>query len=144
MKCAPMKRKKGCNAKVVIVCPPKRKKRAKKKARPRQKRKRKLHVTIIPSIQRYFTLAEADIALTTGKTLYASQFVNDAGEAISRFAEHGRSGYYNLYINSTLQSSQLYTIDANTLVIFPTGQIIKENTPIILESVAFAAEINRS
>lgn len=98
-------------------------------------------VSVIPNVQRYFSITESDIPMTTSRTFPASQFVNDAGDPVSQFADHGRNGYFNLFINAVLQEGQLYSVNSNTLTIQSTGQTIKADTPIILESVGFTTEI---
>jgi len=92
-------------------------------------------------VKRYFCQAPEDISLTGGSLeLRPGQFSDDAGEPAARFADFGRDGYFNLYVNGVLQEGNLFKANADKLTIVATGQRILKGTPIILESVGFRVE----
>lgn len=101
--------------------------------------KKSTQCTIVkPMVRRYFFVCPHNIALVnTPYTLDADQFVDDQGEAIQVFHMYGSSGYTNLFINGVMQGGSFYEISKNSLQLNPTGQIILEGTPIIIESIGF-------
>ncbi|HEY2492785.1 MAG TPA: DUF4183 domain-containing protein [Paenibacillus sp.] len=97
-------------------------------------------IVILPTVKRYFWIADSDINLESEKIIHAHQFINDSGESADQIINFGSSGYINLYINAVLQEGELYTVSPKDLTIKPTGQTIVSGTPIILESVGFVAQ----
>jgi len=98
-------------------------------------------VTVRPIVQRFFMLPPADLVLTEERRLGAGSFMDDRGEPAERFPDFGESGYYNLFVNGVLQEGALYRVSPEALTIVPTGQTIGAGTPIVLESVGFAASV---
>ncbi|SFJ24024.1 protein of unknown function [Paenibacillus sp. UNC496MF] len=96
-------------------------------------------IRVIPDIRRYFYAAPAEIGFAEAVAFPAADFVNDAGEPVSSFADFGQSGYYNLYLNGVVQQGQAYHAAPEGLTIYETGQTVAAGTPIILETVGFQA-----
>ncbi|SDO16404.1 protein of unknown function [Paenibacillus sp. yr247] len=94
---------------------------------------------IIPTDQRYFYITTSDIQ--TPVAIPANQFTNDNGTLTTTFANLGQNSYSNLYINGILQEGSLYTLNVGTLTINLNSSTIYTGTPIILEIVAFSAQI---
>jgi len=69
-------------------------------------------------------------------------FVDDRGEKAREFPEYAQEGYFNLYVNGVMQEGQLYRVDRRSVTVGATGQTILAGTPIILESVGFAAIVS--
>lgn len=95
-------------------------------------------IIVKPMVRRYFFVCPHNIALVeTPYTLDADLFVDDQGEAIQSFRTYGSSGYTNLFINGVMQGSGFYKVSASSLQLNPTGQLILEGTPIIIEAIGF-------
>ena len=95
-------------------------------------------IYVKPTVKRYFFVCPQNIALMeTPYILEAGQFVNDHGNAVVAFRTFGSSGYTNLYINGVMQGSALYQVNSKSLALNPTGEMIYEGTPIIIEAIGF-------
>jgi hypothetical protein len=94
---------------------------------------------ILPTAQRYFYIANSDIALPT--VIPANQFTNDDGESIVEFSDFDQNSYTNLYINGIMQAGSSYSISTNALIINDDQATIFAGTPIILETVRFSVQI---
>ncbi|MFJ7952761.1 DUF4183 domain-containing protein [Lysinibacillus sp. NPDC096418] len=99
-------------------------------------------ITILPTVNRYFHIADANLNLTNGATFTANLFFNDYGNNITEFMIFSPNGYVNLYINGMMQESGVYNITTNTLTFIPQNATIYKNTPIIIESLGFTAKLN--
>ncbi len=111
-----------------------------KTASPENKKLLRSPITILPTVKRFFWVADSNIKLESELVIQAHQFVNDAGESANELISFGASGYTNLFINAVLQEGELYNISPQNLTIQPTGQTIISGTPIIIESVGFVAQ----
>lgn len=98
-------------------------------------------ISIIPTVKRYFYVPVANINLTNGTTIPATQFYNDDGSPTTEFMSFSPNGYADLYINAVIQEGGMYTVNTSTLTISPSNSIIYRGTPIILELLTFSAEI---
>ncbi len=99
-------------------------------------------VRIIPTVKRYFYVATANIVLTNGATIPATQFTNDDGSPTTEFMSFSPNGYADLFINAVMQEGGMYVVNTNSLTINPTTGTIFRGTPIILELLTFSAELS--
>lgn len=97
-------------------------------------------ITIIPTINRYFYIPQSTINLSNGATIPANLFYDDNDNQIEEFMTFSPNGYLNLYINGVIQEGGFYQVNSNTLKINPAAGVIFAGTPIIVESLGFAAE----
>lgn len=81
------------------------------------------------------------MALSEGTAIDAGQFVDDSGEKVGEFADFGREGFMNVYVNGVLQEGGMYQVTPHAISFAATGQTIAGGTPIVIESVGFAAEL---
>jgi hypothetical protein len=102
-----------------------------------------LPISIKPIVQRYFYIPPDDINLAEGTVIFSNQFIDDNGEPVHELADFGQAGYFNLFINGVLQEGKLFGVTSETLTIAPTEQNISRGTPIIIESIGFAAECGK-
>lgn len=93
---------------------------------------------VIPTVNRYFYVAESPINLTNGATLSATNFTDDTGNPVSAFTLYSPNGYVNLYVNGVMQQGNMYAVDNNTLTITPDGSTIAQGTPLVIESIGFS------
>ena len=93
---------------------------------------------IIPTINRYFYIATANIILTNGATLPANLFSDDNGNPVTEFEVFSPNGYANLYINAVMQMGGVNTITPEALILGPRTGTIFARTPIIIESLGFS------
>jgi len=63
-------------------------------------------ISIIPTVQRYFYVPVANINLTNGTTIPATQFYNDDGSPTTEFMSFSPNGYADLYINAVIQEGE--------------------------------------
>jgi hypothetical protein len=98
--------------------------------------------SIIPTINRYFYIAQRNIDVTNGATIPANLFSDDNGNPISEFMIFSPNGYVNLHINGVIQEGGLFEVNSTTLTINPTPGRISAGTAIIIESLGFSAEKN--
>ncbi|WP_051029601.1 DUF4183 domain-containing protein [Brevibacillus massiliensis] len=99
-------------------------------------------ISIVPSVQRYFYIADEDIELTSPAVLAAEQFTNDAGETVSEFTGLGQYSYYNLYVNGIMQEGRMYGLTPEALIMSASGDKIYSGTSIIIETIQFSVEIS--
>lgn len=93
-------------------------------------------IVLSPDIENFFYLFDpGDVDETTGLTIEAADFVDDAGDPITSITEATTdNGYYQLFINGVLQQEGLYTVTTANVTI-PTitdSTSIPENAPITL------------
>ena len=98
-------------------------------------------ISIIPTVKRYFYVPVANINLTNGTTILATQFYNDDGSPTIEFMSFSPNGYSDLYINAVMQEGGMYIVHTNSLTINPANAIIYARTPIILEILTFSANL---
>jgi hypothetical protein len=97
------------------------------------------HVISMLTANRYFYVANADIALPT--IIPANQFTNDDGESVAEFTDFDQSGFANLFINGIMQVGSTYSVSTNALTIRHDQDTLFAGTPIILETVRFSVQI---
>lgn len=97
--------------------------------------------SIIPTVKRYFYVPVANINVTNGVTIPASQFYNDDGSPVTEFMSFSPNGYANLYINALIQEGGMYIVSTDALKISPSNSIIYAGTPIIVELLSFSAKL---
>lgn len=96
-------------------------------------------ITIIPTVKRYFYIAESTVSITGGFTIPATKFFNDDGSPTTDFMSFDPNGYANLYVNAVIQEGGMYVVQSNSLVIQPANSTIYRGTPIIIEILIFTA-----
>lgn len=96
-------------------------------------------ITIVPSVNRYYYIAESDLFSSDPITISASAFVNDSGNSPNVFEDLRMNSYTSLFINGILQIDQSYSVSPNKLTLYTEGTTIYEGTPIILEIIHFSA-----
>jgi hypothetical protein len=99
-------------------------------------------ITILPSANRYYYIAESDLSSSDPIIIPANSFKDDSGNPISSFSGLGPNSYTNLFINGILQMGQIYSITSNALTLNTEGSTIYEGTPIIVEIVQFSSSVS--
>ncbi|GFZ30840.1 hypothetical protein CSC2_13660 [Clostridium zeae] len=99
-------------------------------------------ITIIPSANRYYYIAESDLSSPDPIIIPANSFKDDSGNPISSFSGLGPNSYTNLFINGILQIGQIYSITSNALTLNTEGTTIYEGTPIIVEIIQFSSLVS--
>ncbi|MGE6600214.1 DUF4183 domain-containing protein [Lysinibacillus fusiformis] len=98
-----------------------------------------IHVNVTGTSTRFFNVLAADLAVTDGTTVNATDFLNDSGNAATTFPVV-TNGYYNFYINGVLQEGDSYTISTTSLTFNGVTANIKAGTPLVVEAVEVTTE----
>jgi hypothetical protein len=92
--------------------------------------------SIIPSVNRYTATVVIGNVVGGVTTIPAQNFTNDAGTAvpIGGLTVATSSGYFNVFVNGTLQRGGLSTLSANSLII-NSGLVL--GVTVVLEVINF-------
>lgn len=91
-----------------------------------------------PEISRFFYLLDPDDVAAGVLTVPAASFADDAGDPASALVLAAEDdGFYQLYVNGTLQQPGLYTVTEENVTV-NQAEDIPDNAPIILVVTNFA------
>jgi hypothetical protein len=95
-------------------------------------------VIVTPTVNRYTTIVVIGNILGSTTTIPAQDFTNDSGTSVpvGGLVVPTSSGYYNLFVNSTLQRGGLSTLTSSSLII---NAALVVGVNVILEVINFTA-----
>ncbi|MDG0809337.1 DUF4183 domain-containing protein [Cohnella rhizosphaerae] len=94
-----------------------------------------ISTTVSPTVDRYYAAVTAAMIVGGVTTIPADSFLDDADAPVTTLPDPPANGYYNVYVNGTLQQGGLSTLTTASLVL-ATGDLT-EGTPVLLEVSSF-------